>query len=141
MKKMTKATPAKKVMAKKPMMKKGGAVAKPLAKAQTGTTVGKKTYTPFQNYMKQNPSAVASDTTYTNKNESPTNVSQQVSRFKGNDKLEKAYQETYYGDQGFKRRTKGDEVKYNSEGKRVRKTGGSTSPKMKKGGMVKMKKK
>jgi hypothetical protein len=102
--------------------KVGGAVKKPLVKAQTGKTV--KSKTPFQNYMKT-PGAVASDTTQT---------------FSGiregsNPKLDKAYYDTYYAGQENKRRTGIDKVKYDAKGNRL----GTGYKKV--GGVVKSKKK
>lgn len=94
----------------KTKMKMGGAK-KPLMKAQKGKAV--KTFTPFQNYMKT-PGAVASDTTQ----------SFTGSRDGSNPALDKAYYDTYYVGQENKRRTGSDKVKYDSNGKRVYKTGG-----------------
>ena len=100
-----------------------------IKKMQDGGSKKKKTVkssTPFQNYMRSTPGATASDTSQTFTG----------SRNTDNAKLDKAYNETYYAGRENERRTGADAVKYNKEGKRIRKTGGTMKTKMKTGGMV-----
>lgn len=122
-------TTTKKIIAKKPVMKKGG-VKKKLPIAQKGKTTGNKT--PFQNYMSTTPGATPSDTTQTFTG----------SRDGSNPALDKAYYETYYAGQSNKRRTGSSAVKYDSKGNRIQAKGGSTKcakcggKTMKEGGFV-----
>ena len=79
----------------------------------------KKSYTPFEYYMKTTPGATASDTSqvFTGSINS------------GNPKLDKAYYDTYYAGRENEKRSGRDEVKYDDQGKRVRyKTGGMVNP-------------
>jgi hypothetical protein len=92
-KKTVSKSPAKKAVAKKPMMKMGGVAKKPLRKAQTGTSTG----TPFQQYMKT-PGAVASDTvmqTMYPKNNWDAPKKPIAKNPKNQGTLEKAYEKTY----------------------------------------------
>jgi hypothetical protein len=121
-------------------MKKGGAVKKPLVKAQTGKTV--KSKTPFQNYMKT-PGAVASDT-ITKRDDINT-----LKKAPNKPGLDAAYRKTY-GDDYVGRQSDGiytmSKKDADAQDRRMgpsRKMGGATKKltKAKVGGVVKSKKK
>jgi hypothetical protein len=99
--------------------KNGSGYLPPAGKKMQAGGTNKKSYTPFEYYMKTTPGATASDTSQA----FTGNINS------GNPKLDKAYYDTYYAGRESEKRTGRDEVRYDEQGKRVRyKTGGMVNP-------------